>query len=72
MVNIEKFKQTVSDSGMTVTAICNKSGIQRQTYYNRLENPDFSIAEVDALQKTLHLSFDDVRAIFFADDVELN
>ena len=66
MVNIELLKSKIKDSGMTVTAICEKSGIKRQTLYKRYENPKFTIPEVDALSKTLHFSKRDINNIFFA------
>ena len=72
MVNIELLKDKVNESGMTVTAICEKTGMLRQTYYSRLKNPDFTILEVDSLRRVLHLSAADVRRIFFASDVKLN
>ena len=72
VVNIELLKDKVNESGMTVTAICEKTGMLRQTYYSRLKNPDFTILEVDALRRVLHLSASDVRRIFFASDVKLN
>ena len=64
MANIEMLKNKIKDSGMTVVAICDKSGISKKTFYNRLKNPDFRIAEVIALKNTLHLSNDEMREIF--------
>ena len=66
MVNIELLKSKIKDSGMTITAICEKSGIKRQTLYKRYDNPKFLIQEVDALAKTLHLTKRDINQIFFA------
>ena len=66
VVNIEMLQEKVEDSGMTITSICRKTGISRQTWYNRLNNADFTIAEVDALKSTLKLSAAEVRKIFFA------
>lgn len=70
MVNIEMLKQKITDSGMTTTAVCEKSGITRQTLYNRYKYSDFTLAEVDALKSTLRLTASDVRKIFFANKVE--
>lgn len=66
MVNIEKLEAKVKDTGMTVIAICEKAGITKQTYYNRLKNPNFTINEVNELQKVMHLTDAEVREIFFA------
>lgn len=46
----------MSDSGMTVTAIADKSGICRETLYNRMKNGDFYASEISALTKTLRLT----------------
>ena len=72
VVNVELLKDKVDDSGMTVTAICEKTGMLKQTYYSRLKNPRYTIYEVDALRKVLHLTAADVRRIFFASDVNFN
>lgn len=64
MSNIEMLKTKIKESGMTVVAICDKSGITKKTFYNRLKNPDFKIAEAIALQNILHLSNDEMREIF--------
>ena len=66
MVNVELLKHKIKDSGMTVTAVCEKSGIKRQTLYKRFEKPNFSVSEVDALSKTLRFTKRDISNIFFA------
>ena len=65
MVNIEGLQAKITDSGMTVTAICKKTGILRQTLYNRFKKPNFTIIEVKALADVLHLTDSEVRDIFF-------
>ena len=37
MVDIEKLKKTIQDSGMTMVAVSQKSGITRETLYNRIK-----------------------------------
>lgn len=64
MANIEKLKEKIKESGMTVVAICDKCGISKKTFYNRLKNPDFKIAEALALKETLHLSRSEMKDIF--------
>ena len=69
MVDVNLFKKTIKDSGMTTTFICKKSGILRQTLYNRFERPGmFTIDEIVGLKKVLRLSADDVEKIFFAEN----
>ena len=72
MVDVNLFRKTIKDSGMTTTFICKKSGIVRQTLYNRFERPGlFTIDEIVGLKKVLRLSADDVEKIFFAENDNL-
>ena len=64
MVDVRALKDKIDDSGMTIVAICDKSGILKQTFYNRLKNPDFTVAEVKSLSRTLRLSDDEIMKIF--------
>lgn len=70
MPNIDKLNKVIKDSGMTVTAIANKSGINRITLYNRMNGKgEFTISEIIALTRVLHMDTDTRNAIFFADEV---
>lgn len=69
MVDVNLLKEKIDESGMTMVAICEKTGILRQTMYNRLDDPAFTVDEVNALRKVLRLSKADVSKIFFATDV---
>lgn len=64
MVNLEMLQQKIEESGMTKEAICQKSGITKKTFYNRLKKPDFKIEEAKALTETLHLSPSEMIDIF--------
>lgn len=67
MVNIELLKQTVADSGMTVVSITNRAGIDRATYYNRLDGVgEFTASEIDGLTRALRLTKKQRDEIFFA------
>ena len=57
-------KERIADSGMTVKAICEKSGILRETFYNRLKGGEFTASEIVGLTKTLKLSRSDRDKIF--------
>lgn len=73
MTDFEMLKEKIRDSGMTMVAISKKSGILRETLYNRLNGVgDFTASEMMAISKTLNLSNDERDAIFFAEKVELN
>lgn len=64
MADIKLLKERIADSGMTVKAICEKSGILRETFYNRLKGGEFTASEIVGLTKTLKLSRSDRDKIF--------
>ena len=71
MVNVKLLEDTIKESGMTKEAVCRKTGILRQTLYNRLQNPqNFRMYEVNALKDVLHLSEREYKRIFFAKQAE--
>lgn len=70
MTNYELLKEKIKDSGMTMVAIARKSGILRETLYNRLNGKgEFNASEMVALSKTLNLSNTERDAIFFGETV---
>lgn len=57
MTDIEKLRSAIEDSGMTMKAIAEKSGIVRETLYNRLAGiGEFTAKEIVGLTMVLHLS----------------
>lgn len=56
MANVELLRKKISDSGMTVSAIADKSGILRETLYNRMKSSNFYASEIVALTNVLHLT----------------
>lgn len=67
MVDMERLKSELNASGMTMTAIAEKSGISRETLYNRLKGiGEFTASEIVGLSYTLHFSASDVRKIFLS------
>lgn len=69
MANTELLRKKMCESGMTVTAIASKSGILRETLYNRLKDGNFYASEIVALTNTLHLSREERDEIFLPKDV---
>ncbi len=68
MVRLEVLKDRMDDSGMTMTAIANKSGISRVTLYNKLDGRgEFKVSEISALCRVLHMSDLERDSIFFND-----
>ena len=66
MVRLEVLKDRMDDSGMTMTAIANKSGISRVTLYNKLDGRgEFKVSEISALCRVLHMSDLERDSIFF-------
>ncbi|WP_296439650.1 XRE family transcriptional regulator [uncultured Acetatifactor sp.] len=70
MTDVKALKKCIEDSGMTVVAIAEKSGILRETLYNRLKTGDFKLSEICALSTVLRLDRDDRDRIFFATNSE--
>lgn len=55
----------MDESGMTIKAIAEKSGILRETLYNRLKGSgEFTASEIVALSNILHLSASERDEIF--------
>ena len=70
MTDVKALKKCIEDSGMTVVAIAEKSGILRETLYNRLKTGDFKLSEICALSTVLRLDRDDRDRIVFATNSE--
>lgn len=70
MVDINALRERINESGMSIVSISRKSGILRETFYNRLRTGDFKLSEMCAITKVLNLSQDERDKIFFAKDSE--
>lgn len=67
MTDFEKLKQAIKDSGMTITTIAKRAGIDRATFYNRMNaKGEFRASEIDGISQTLRLSKKQRDDIFFA------
>lgn len=67
MPNIELLKEKISDSGITMVALANKSDILRETLYNRLAGVgEFTATEIVGLTEALNLSKAEREKIFFS------
>lgn len=65
MVRLDELKVKIDDSGMTMMSIAEKSGIVRETLYNRLNGTgEFTASEIIGLTKALHLSTKERDRIF--------
>lgn len=65
MADIKVLKEKINNSGMTFSSIAKKSGILRETLYNRLNGvSDFTAAEIVGLSRTLKLTKSERDDIF--------
>lgn len=71
MTNIKLLREYISASGLSITFIAEKTGILRETLYNRLKSGDFKLSEICSISDILNLSRDERDTIFFAHDSEL-
>ena len=62
--HVELLREKINNSGMTVTAIADKSGILRETLYNRMKSGNFYASEITALTRVLHLTRKERDEIF--------
>jgi DNA-binding phage protein len=66
MPDIALLKGKIDESGMTMVAISAKSGILRETLYNRLNGRgEFLASEIVGLTRALNLSKSERDKIFF-------
>lgn len=71
MTDLTALRQKIDDSGMTMVAVSRKSGILRETLYNRLNGKgEFNASEMMSISNVLGLSNDERDSIFFATQVE--
>ena len=67
MANIELLKEKINDSGIPMTVLARKSGIVRETLYNRLSGVgDFTTSEVMGLTNALKLTKSERDQIFLS------
>lgn len=73
MTDFVLLNEVIKKSGMPMTVIAARSGIKRETLYNRLKGiGDFTASEIVALTRTFKLTKAERDNIFFAHKVELN
>lgn len=73
MTDFDMLLSKIKDSGMTIVAISEKTGIERATFYNRLKGiGEFSATEIVALSEVLHLTRSERDKIFLSGNVNNN
>ena len=72
MANIQLLTEKIKESGMTMVSISKKSGILRETIYNRINGKgDFTASEIVALTKVLNLTKEERDTIFLNQKLNL-
>ena len=67
MVKLDLLNNRIKDSGMTVVSIAEKTGVSRETLYNKLNGiVDFKASEILSISDVLRLSVKERDEIFFA------
>ena len=71
MTDFDLLMAKIKDSGMTVVAICEKTGIDRATFYNRLHGKgEFIASEIVKLSDVLSLTKPERDKIFLTQNVK--
>ena len=71
MPDLKLLELIISDSGMTMVSLAEKSGILRETLYNKMRGiREFKASEIAALTRVLKLTSEQRDAIFFAEKSE--
>lgn len=70
LTDFNKLKEKIDESGMTMVALSEKTGILRETLYNRLNGRgEFHASEIVALSRALNLTKKERDAIFLTGGV---
>lgn len=70
MTDIEMLLSKITESSMTIVGICEKAGIERTTFYNRLNGiGEFTASEIVGLSNALHLTKPERDKIFLSANV---
>ena len=72
MTNTSKLKAKIVENGLLQEQVAMQLGMTSATFNYKLNNKtEFKGSEINMLIVILHLTADEVMAIFFADDVDL-
>ena len=71
MVNTRKLKAKMVEAGMSAQEAAARLGVNRSTFYRKLQRPDtlISVRDVRLLAEALHISIQEAVEIFFEPDV---
>lgn len=67
MIRLDLLNSKIKRSGMTIVSIAEKTGVSRETLYNKLSgNVDFKASEILGISDALKLTAKERDEIFFA------
>lgn len=71
MVNVNLLRDKIEEVGIPVAVVAEKSGMSRETLYNRFDKPNsFKASEIQSLTLILHMTKEERDDIFFANNSE--
>lgn len=66
MTDFDLLKKAIDDSGMPITTLSERTGIRRETLYNRFKGVgDFTATEIISICRVLHINKTEREKIFF-------
>lgn len=68
-MNINKLKGKIVEKGLNVTKVAEKIGVNRSTFYRKMNDSSFTVKEVNKIVNELDLSAKEALEIFFTDSV---
>lgn len=67
-MNAQLLRETIKNSGMSFKFVAEKSGMLRESLYNKLKGRgQFTVSEITGLSNVLHLTVSERERIFFRD-----
>lgn len=71
MTDTKLLRETIKNSGISMVFLAEKTGITRETLYNRFDGKgEFRASEIYKISKVLHLTPEQRDEIFFANEGE--
>lgn len=71
MVNVKLLKDKIAEIGIPIVVLAEKSGISRETLYNRFDKPNsFKASEIQSLTMVLRMTKEERDNIFFENERE--
>lgn len=68
-MNERKLKAKCVEMGMNIESISKAIGIDKSTFYRKMEKESFTIREANKISSKLKLTHDEVMTIFFSEYV---